>query len=282
VWAPLIVSDGVFPTVYEIARVDSQTKQILARISLSGPYQITGAAAGAGALWVATGGRPPIIHRVDHKSNKVTAKVDVGVRGLRREASVIAGDGAVWVAVNTHDEVFRLDPQTARVTAKIRIGGRYQHNSGGAAVGEGGVWIRHHNWVSRIDPNMNREIAVIPIPPISAVGISIAAGAGGVWVANFLGPIYRIDPRTNQIVATIPVESRSAGMIMAVGENTILASPWGNRTEGAWLTLIDPKTNTTARNIPFGADWPYSVAVGKDAIWACGFGQFWRIPLASL
>ena len=284
VWAPLVADDRAEPTVDEIARVDPRTNQIIERISLSGRYLIRDTAVGAGAVWVSTIGQPPTIHKIDPESNKVIAKIElprVGSDGVR--ARVAAGDGAVWVVVTGHDEIFRLDPQTSRVVGKVRIAGKFPYHSfGGIAVGEGAVWIRHLNGVSRIDPRTNREVGMIPMQRPSTVGVNIAAGAGGVWTANNLGPIYRIDPRINQVVAEILVEPLSPGAIMAVGENTVVASPWGNRAEGAWIAVIDPKTNKVARRIPFGTDWPYSVAVGKDSIWACGFGQIWRIPLAPL
>jgi YVTN family beta-propeller protein len=90
------------------------------------------------------------VTRVDPKTNKVAATIEVGVPGPGGD--IAAGEGSVWVT--SYDfPVSRIDPETNKVVQQF-VG------SGGDAlrVGLGSVWLsngRQHN-VWRLDPQRIR------------------------------------------------------------------------------------------------------------------------------
>jgi serine/threonine protein kinase/sugar lactone lactonase YvrE len=85
----------------------------------------------------------------------------------------------LWVTQYGSAFLLRVD------TARLRFDRRTRVGSGtcGVAVGDGSVWAT--NWseraVKRIDPESGKVLAIIPVAE-DAIPVSIAVGAGGVWV----------------------------------------------------------------------------------------------------
>ncbi len=76
------------------------------------------------------------------------------------------------------------------------------------------MWVANtlDGTVSRIDPNSNAVVAVIPVGDGPG---SLAIGDEGVWVGNeFDGTVMRIDPRTNTVVESIETGQRPAGLAL--------------------------------------------------------------------
>jgi virginiamycin B lyase len=70
------------------------------------------------------------------------------------------------------------------------------------------VWVGSNTFstVSRIDPDTRRVVEDIDVSRsgLQSGLFSVAAGAGGVWAANWSElTLVRIDPKTNQVVARI-------------------------------------------------------------------------------
>jgi YVTN family beta-propeller protein len=195
----------------------------------------SGVAVGGGAVWVATwGAERSRVVRIDPATNRVVASIAVP----RGQAELAVGAGAVWVASFSDNSVSRIDPATDKVAATIAVG----RQPSGIAVAAGSVWVANalDDTVSRIDPATNRVRATVPIPgqrsafSLAVAGGSVwvsgnhglyriapagnrvtkvdvccgavAAGAGGLWMANGMdGTVLRVDPASGRVLARIPV-----------------------------------------------------------------------------
>ena len=75
--------------------------------------------------------------------------------------------------------------------------------------------------------------------------IGIAAGEGGVWVANSdANTVSRIDPATDTVVATIDVGAQPVDV--TVGAGAVWVTEFGDDT----VARIDPATNDVTAHIP--------------------------------
>jgi YVTN family beta-propeller protein len=115
-----------------------------------------------------------LLARIDPARRRVVATIPLPA--IPTELAV--GYGAVWVAVNTENAVWRIDERTNVIERTIPVGnGPYA-----VAAGEGAVWVVNTKdaSVSRIDPAANRVVATISV---GGSPRDIAAGDGLVWVA---------------------------------------------------------------------------------------------------
>jgi YVTN family beta-propeller protein len=134
-------------------------------------------AIGETAVWF-TGFDPSskagLLARIDPARRQVVATIPLPA--IPTELAV--GNGAVWVAVNSENAVWRIDERTNVVQRTIPVG----HGPYAVAVGEDAVWVVNTKdaSVSRIDPATNRVVATIPV---GGSPRDIAAGDGLVWVA---------------------------------------------------------------------------------------------------
>ena len=174
-------------------------------------------------------------------------------------------------------------------------------------VGEGAVWILKDGRLQKIDPTLNRVVAVIPkirgasslaageggvwVPVGSQLlkinpqtgGIvakfpvkceNVAVGAGSVWATNpKKGTVLRIDPRTGQVTATIAVDK--SPMALAVGEGAVWILHW----EENLVLQIDPETNQVVAKVPLGIGIPIGeLAAGEGGVWVSKQAQ---LPLGA-
>jgi serine/threonine protein kinase len=149
------------------------------------------------------------------------------------------------------DSLQRIDPKTNTLAATIRV----DHSPVTVAAGAGWVWVGsvEDQSVLRIDPKTNAVTR-----RVTTVGPdSIAATAGGVFVANTDGTLSRIDPSTLQIFSNAP---NSGYRSVAVGEGAI----W---TVG-YLGLVHVNRGgiVVRRVSPAGFD-PFAVVTGGGAVW---------------
>jgi YVTN family beta-propeller protein len=194
-----------------VVRVDADIGTVADSVGFptaSGMPGFSGSVAlGLGSVWVANG-KLAAVYRVETGRRRVSARVDVG----NDPAGVAVGEGAVWVADRTENNVRRIVP-TGAVTDTIPVG----NGSGPIAAGEGAIWVANSRdgTVSRIDPTTHAVRAEIPVGRLPS---GIAVGAGAVWVANSLsGTVSRIDPHTNRVTKTIQVGGAPYSVVVAGG-----------------------------------------------------------------
>jgi YVTN family beta-propeller protein len=200
-----------------IVRLDPRTGGELSRTELTSDH-FAGAhavAAGAGAIWVATGGW---VIKIDPSTGRRT-KICCG-GGVN---DVAVGRDAVWF-VDVSQFVGRVSLKTLRVTPSAQLG----VIPIAVTYAYGGVWItvpdptrpRVSLWL--IDPQTVRVVQTIDVGPGLKYlpSLELTAGAGALWVTNYdAGTVVRVDPTSGTVTSTIKVGGHPFGI--AFGANRI-------------------------------------------------------------
>jgi YVTN family beta-propeller protein len=132
-------------------------------------------AVGAGSLWVLGDALDPRMWRLDARSGKVQATIELG---FPPRSAVVAG-GAVWITDALHDTVVPVDLRSGRLLPAIRVG----RGAAGVAAAAGAVWVANatDGTVSRIDARARRVTATVDV---GGAPSEIDAGLGAVWVTS--------------------------------------------------------------------------------------------------
>ena len=224
---------------------------------------------GFGAVWSATC-EPSGLVRIDATTQKVD-RIKFEEPIPDSEASVGAGEGAVWVVVGHQaDTLLGIDPESLEISHRFPI----PIESAAVRAGLGAVWVTRpfSNELLRVDPASGETVAI----PVGPAPRFLALGEGAVWVMNQRdGSVSRIDPATATVVATIDVGRDIRGGDIAVGGGSVWV-----RGGPELLARIDPATNRVTER--YGPDaGSGSVAADDDAVWitAHDVETIWRLPL---
>ena len=225
---------------------------------------------GFGAVWSASC-TPAGMYRVNPKTYAVD-RVDFDDPIVDSEASVGAGEGAVWVVAGAKSELLLgIDSKSLKVAHRFTI------PAGGAGVraGYGGVWVTmpYDDKLIRVDPTSGKVVATIPV---GGGPRFLAVGEGSVWVMNQTpGTISRVDPATNKVTATIATSMQIYGGDLSVGGGSVWV-----RGGPELLFRIDPATNLVTEWYRPDAG-SGSAAADDDAVWvtAHDVSKIWRLPL---
>lgn len=226
---------------------------------------------GFGMIWSATNS-PPGLARIDVANASVRHR-DLDEPVVDCEASVGAGEGAVWMTVgSTERTLLRIDPETLQTAARHAV----PPGSGPVRAGLGAVWV--------VDVQEDQLIALDPMHGRSQSKTTLGRGArflalgeGAVWVLNQLdGTVSRIDPATHSVVAVIELGGPVGGGDITVGGGSVWVRGGPNL-----LTRIDASTNhVVERYGPVAGSG--GVAADNAAVWltAHDIATIWRLPLA--
>ncbi len=117
-----------------------------------------------------------------------------------------------------------------------------------------------------IDPATNRVVASIRV---GSKPVSVAAGAGAVWVGDARdGTVARVDPQTRKVVKTIGVGAPVVDLAVGLGGVWAATGGFGE------VVRIDPGVGAVAQRVPLGdPEDPVvpsvpSVGVGDGRVWA--------------
>jgi hypothetical protein len=222
-----------------VYRVDPATNRVTATIPVpAGPIEVVVA---AGTVWVTHDADPGegFVTRIEAGTNKLLSPIPVPTL----PGPIRAGLDAVWVVDCC--TFARIDPRRGTVTEP-------EHHVGDIwAVGGGALWGTYSNdasgsGVQRVDPNIGRVVARIPIPH----DLSMAFGLGTLWVTSTSpgtqdepdrttpGRLYRIDPTTNRVLGRPVTLPGVAPAGVAIGEGTVL------------VVDLDGKTLTRIKLVP--------------------------------
>jgi DNA-binding SARP family transcriptional activator len=135
------------------------------------------------------------------------------------------------------------------------------------------------NSVAVVDPGGDRVVADIPV---GKRPLAVAAGAGGIWVANGDDQtVMRIDPNTRKVVATIGIGADVSDIAVGYG------SVWVADGNDGTVTQIDPKLNAVRDTIRFGSGSSlspnpvFAVATGVGGVWITRGNRVVRIDPGS-
>jgi len=171
-------------------------------------------------------------------------------------SEIAVGAGAVWVTNNFSGTVSRINTTVDRVVQRIPVG----NGPSGVAVGDGSVWVTNTSdgTVTRINA-VSGDVGKHPIQ-VGGSPTDVAVGADAVWVSDEAGArVLRIDPKSDQSVQAITV-GNGPGAI-AVGDGYV----WVANSLDGTVSRINPQTNVAVA-IPVG-DGPSGIAVGAGGVW---------------
>jgi virginiamycin B lyase len=224
---------------------------------------------GFDSLWVGVC-EPHTLVRIDPATSSVVETIVLPIAGIGEEASVGAGEGAVWVA-STEGELVKVSPDTNQVVATWPI----PPTSGGVRAGLGSVWVAAttDDILLRIDPD---DGSVLSSTAIKGSPRFLAVGEGGVWTLDQIaGTVTHVDP-SGDLVASIPVSPRAiSGGDIAVGGGFVWA-----RIGAALVVKIDPATDTVVER--YGPEAGSGSVAADDAdVWvsAHDVSAVWRLAL---
>lgn len=221
----------------------------------------------ADAVWVSNGPKNTL-HRMDARTNKVTATIEVGKRPC---SGLAAGFGSIWVPNCADKTVSRVDIKTNKVIATIPAGPA--NSEGGIAAEGASVWIASDpkGVLSRIDPKTNKVSATIDIAPGS---FGMTSGGGAVWITSTeKGVLTRVDAKSGKVTDEIPVGPQPRFVAFGAG------SVWTLNQGDGTVSRVDAKTRKVLATIECGIPGTGGeIAFGEGAVWVTVF----QIPLTQI
>lgn len=220
------------------------------------------------AVWV-TSAKTNTVHRLDAKTNKVAATVEVGKKPC---SGLAAGFGSIWVPSCTDQTISRIDMKTNKVTASLPVGPAA--SEGGLAASPDSIWILSDakGLLSRIDPDTNRVVAEIQVPAGSVT--CVVGEDGAIWISSpDASVVTRVDPKSNLV--TDRVEVGPQPRFMASGGGSIWTL---NQGDGS-VSRIDVRTKKLITDIQLGVPGGGGeIAYGEGFVWVTVFD----IPLSQI
>ncbi|HUR85726.1 MAG TPA: protein kinase [Solirubrobacteraceae bacterium] len=240
----------------ELVVLDPETQRQVKRISIGrGGSSLTG---GFGSVWVLKSATRTLGRYNVRTLRRIGALVEIPFAG--ESVQVVAGQGALWVAVRTKnangadETVVKVDPSTL-ARQGITIPGGVQD----LAVGGGALWVtnRFTQTVSRVDVRS----ANIRTIRVSGRPDGLAYGSGAAWVATSGDDtITRISPRGLDVKA-IPVPFIPTRVTVGGG------SVWVTAREANRLLRIDPARREVVERVDTGSR-PFALDVERGrAVW---------------
>jgi YVTN family beta-propeller protein len=172
-------------------------------------------------------------------------------------ADIVSGDGAIWVASTLGATITRIDPATDAITQTIQLQGA---NPFALAFGDGKLWVADPTDQSllEIDPSSGSVQRTLSVD-ISPT--ALAVGAGEIWVASYSsGSVEEVDRSSGQALDTVHVGNGPADLTFGAG------SLWVANSLDGTVSRIDPETVSVIATIPVGSG-PSALAIGGNAVW---------------
>jgi len=263
---------------------------------------------GHGSVWVSSH-RATTLYRIDPRSNRIQAEIDVGRESCGRVE--VAADG-VWVIACEDGPSARVDPATNQVVETTDPGAQPPVVAGGHVWQVRGAQSR--NALLRIERDTGSTTARIPLGPLPSMplvafgavwvatgegirrvdarsgrartvtlgetdtDLLLARAGGAVWVANGLdGVIWRVSPQGRATRTSLKV--RPPSLFYDIG----LAAGRGHlflRSGDTQVWEVDPRTERVVRRHHVTGAGGH-VAVGFGSLWVANSGDdsVWRVRL---
>jgi streptogramin lyase len=204
--------------------------------------------------------------RINAGDNSITETPIPGAVGPFANASLVVGEGALWLSEHGKSIIYEIDPKTNRVAREIPAD--LLGNTGIAvrawdelAAGGGAVWaITGNKELRRYSAESGMQEASVSLPSHSS-GVIVAFGS--VWITGTGNDeLYRVDPATNQIVATIDLGSNPRSL--TAGEDSVWVCNEGDGT----VQRIDSRRGELVATIEAGAVGHCAITVSGGFVWA--------------
>jgi virginiamycin B lyase len=253
-----------------VGRFDRESAQLTDTVKVPGTICLAMTVA-FHSLWAANCDAGAVI-RIDPRTRRVTATIELKGRMPAPESSIAACPNLVWILTSGRENALvSIDPK-----ANAIVGAFHPPEEPAALIcGLGGLWLStERGSVSHLDPRSGELLADIAVGDHPRF---MAIGDGSLWVLNQGdATVSRIDPTTDRVIATIAVGREAIdGGDLAYGGGSVWA-----RVTDALVARIEPATNSVAgRYGPHAGSG--SVAADDRALWisAHDIHTVWRVPL---
>ena len=107
--------------------------------------------------------------------------------------------------------------------------------------------------------------------PVATDPVSVAYGAGAVWVASIAaGTITKIDPAQNAVTGTVELGDELGFAWIAADDTGVWVAGMGDHS----LTRLDPETlEATTISLGEPVDRPYTIALGDGSVWVSSLSE---------
>jgi streptogramin lyase len=249
VWVTVASPDTLaHPELDSLLRIDPQTNQIVARISVG--RSPTGVAVTADSVWTAN-------HRAEGADWDPNTRTRSGVYTVSR------------VSVASNSEVSR--PVVETRPKKGDPWGYFCCGPSGMTFAAGSIWTTDpdggRGMLIRVDPATNAVLARISFAQSkAAVCGNMVGDDSAVWLVDGCDnpSVARIDPQTNQIAAII-YPGGDATNDLALGFGSLWVTTSGPNGQLVGLNRIDPATNKIVARTKI--DFAQAVAIGDGSVW---------------
>ena len=171
---------------------------------------------------------------------------------------IVSGGGAIWVASTLGATIARIDPATDETTQTIQLHGA---NPVALAFSGGRLWVADatDQALLEIDPSSGSVTRTVSLDIRPG---SLAVGAGAIWIASYdSGTVEEIDPTSGQTLDTVHVGNGPAEVTFG------LEAVWVANSLDGTVSRIDPETVSVVATIPVGSG-PSALAIGGQDVWA--------------
>jgi YVTN family beta-propeller protein len=171
---------------------------------------------------------------------------------------IVSGGDAIWVASTLGATVARIDPATDETTQTIQLHGA---NPVALAFGGGRLWVADSTdqALLEIDPSSGSVRRTVSLDIRPS---SLALGAGAIWIASYdSGTVEQVDLASGQTLDTVHVGNGPADLTFGLG------AVWVANSLDGTVSRIDPERVSVVATIPVGSG-PSALAIGGGAVWA--------------
>jgi YVTN family beta-propeller protein len=179
------------------------------------------------------------------------------IRVSGEPGDIVTGGGSIWAASTLGATIARIDPATDEITQTIRLGGA---NPVALAFGDGRLWVADSTdqALLEVDPS---DGAVRRTVSLAFRPSALALGAGTIWIASYdSGTVEQVDPASGQTLDTVHVGNGPADLAFGLG------AVWVANSLDGTVSRIDPQTVSVVATIPVGSG-ASALAIGGRAVW---------------
>ncbi|OHB79397.1 MAG: hypothetical protein A2W31_12990 [Planctomycetes bacterium RBG_16_64_10] len=172
---------------------------------------------------------------------------------------LVDGNGVVWSAGLTENNLVRFDPATGIATAINN--GRQSYGMGIDTNGK--VWVSNWDYdsIQRFNPDGSLDSTFFPLGMNNPRGVAVTTIDNNIWVANsFANSVSRL-ANNGTLLATVPVGFQPTGV--AVDSN---GKVWVTNLDSNSVMRINPATNAVELTVDLGpgaAPYNYSDMTGS-------------------
>ena len=207
---------------------------------------------GGGAVFVAST-MGATVERIDPDSGTVTWTSQLAQTG---PVAMAYGDGGVWVADSTDQDLLELSPLSGSVLRTLPL----DVHPTSIALAAGLIWVAAYSagTVEGIDPQTGQAVGTVSVGNGPA---AICFGGGYLWVANNLdSTVSVVGPASFSLLSTIVVGSGPAALLASSG------AIWVANQYSGTVSRISPQRLAVVGTINVG-DNPVALASGRDGVW---------------